>query len=217
MEQVMIRALIQATFETIYITLIVSVFVLILGIIIGISLYATKEEKLFNNKFIYETISQLVNILRSIPFIILLIIVMPFTNLLMGVITGPNAALPALIISVSPFYGRMVESALADVNKGVIELGFSLGFNKQKIITRLILKEAKPTIVSGFISIIITIISFSAMAGVIGAGGLGSLAYTYGFQRNMPLVTLSSTVMILFLVYGVQFLGNKYVNKTDHR
>ncbi len=217
MEQVMIKVLIQATFETIYITMIVSMFVLILGIIIGISLYATKEVKLFNNKFIYETISQLVNILRSIPFIILLIIVMPFTNLLMGVITGPNAALPALIISVSPFYGRMVESALADVNKGVIELGFSLGFNRRKIITKLILKEAKPTIVSGFISIIITIISFSAMAGVIGAGGLGSLAYTYGFQRNMPFVTLSSTIMILCLVYGVQFLGNKYVNKIDHR
>ncbi len=217
MEKLLIKALIQATIETIYITFIVSVFVLILGIFIGTLLYATREKKLFNNYFVYEIVSQLVNVLRSIPFIILLIIVMPFTNLLMGVITGPNAALPALIISVSPFYARMVESALSDVNKGVIELGFSLGFSKQKIIFELILREAKPTIISGFTSIIITIISFSAMAGVIGAGGLGSLAYTYGFQRNMPEVTFSATMMILILVYAVQLIGNKYVNKIDHR
>ncbi len=217
MDQILVNKFFEATFQTIYITTIVSIIVFFVGLLLGVLLFATHEEKLINKPTLYMILSQIINILRAIPFIILLIIIMPFTNWLVGSITGPNAAIPALVLSVSPFYARLVENALYDVDKGVLELGFALGFKKEKIIKSIILKEAKPVIIGAFVTMIITIISFSAMAGVIGAGGLGSLAYTYGFQRNNQLITFLATITILLIVYLVQSIGNKYVAQIDHR
>lgn len=216
-DSILMRQINESFIQTTYITFVVSILVLLLGLLIGIYLYASKHELLLNNQRAYKYLSGLINILRAIPFIILLIILMPLSNILFGKITGPNAAIPALVLSVSPFFARMVETGLNDLNQGIVELGISLGMSKKKIITKLLLKEAKPSIISSFISTIISIISFSAMAGVIGAGGLGSMAYTIGFQRNNGTAIVIATGLILLIVFITQFIGTRYVNKIDHR
>lgn len=209
--------LVAALGETIYITLIVSIFVFGLGILLGVVLYALQAKQLVKNAKVYKLVSNIINVLRAIPFIILLIILMPFTDLVVGSITGPKAAIPALVIGVTPMFARLVENVLIDLPPALLELGVVLQLKKQQIITKIILREAFPTILGNFTTVIIAIIGYSAMAGVIGAGGLGSYAYTYGFQRNNQLIIWSSTFLILLLVLGVEITSKQIIKKIDHR
>ena len=173
-----------ATLETLYMTALSGVATFVLGIVLGLALFLTARGGLFHNRAVYSVISIVVNVFRSIPFIILIVLLIPFTKTLVGTILGANAALPALIVGAAPFYARLVEIALREVDKGVIEATRSMGARLSTLVFRVLLPESSPALVSGITVTLIALVSYSAMAGVIGAGGLGNLAYLEGFQRN---------------------------------
>ena len=182
-----------ATQETLYMTALSGAATFVLGIILGLALFLTARGGLFQNRALYSVISIVVNVFRSIPFIILIVLLIPFTKTIVGTILGANAALPALIVGAAPFYARLVEIALREVDKGVIEATRSMGARLSTLIFRVLLPESSPALVSGITVTLIALVSYSAMAGVIGAGGLGNLAYLEGFQRNHGDVTLVAT------------------------
>ena len=206
-----------ATGETLYMTALSGVATFVLGIVLGLALFLTARGGLFQNRVIYSVISVLVNVFRSIPFIILIVLLIPFTKTLIGTILGADAALPALIVGAAPFYARLVEIGLREVDKGVIEASRSMGARLSTLIFRVLLPESSPALVSGITVTLIALVSYSAMAGGIGAGGLGNLAYLEGFQRNHGDVTLVATVMILVIVFIIQFLGDVLTTRLDKR
>lgn len=206
-----------ATGETLYMTALSGVATFVLGIVLGLALFLTARGGLFQNRAVYGVISILVNVFRSIPFIILIVLLIPFTKALIGTILGADAALPALIVGAAPFYARLVEIGLREVDKGVIEASRSMGATLNTLIFRVLLPESSPALVSGITVTLIALVSYSAMAGVIGAGGLGNLAYLEGFQRNHGDVTLVATVMILVIVFIIQFLGDVLTKRLDKR
>jgi len=206
-----------ATGETLYMTALSGVATFVLGILLGLALFLTARGGLFQNRPIYGVISVLVNVFRSIPFIILIVLLIPFTKALIGTILGADAALPALIVGAAPFYARLVEIGLREVDKGVIEASRSMGARLSTLIFRVLLPESSPALVSGITVTLIALVSYSAMAGVIGAGGLGNLAYLEGFQRNHGDVTLVATAMILVIVFIIQFVGDVLTSWLDKR
>jgi D-methionine transport system permease protein len=209
--------LLLATRETLYMTSISVLTTFILGLILGLLLFLTSKGNIWENRVVNVIIGGFVNIFRSIPFIILVVLLIPFTRFLLDTILGANAALPALIIGAAPFYARMVEIALREINKGVIEASQSMGATHGQIIFKVLIPEALPALISGITVTAISLIGFTAMAGVIGAGGLGHFAYLEGFQRNRPVVTLVATIAILILVFIIQFIGDYFTKKTDKR
>ena len=206
-----------ATLETLYMTALSGVATFVLGIVLGLALFLTARGGLFHNRAVYSVISIVVNVFRSIPFIILIVLLIPFTKTLVGTILGANAALPALIVGAAPFYARLVEIALREVDKGVIEATRSMGARLSTLVFRVLLPESSPALVSGITVTLIALVSYSAMAGVIGAGGLGNLAYLEGFQRNHGDVTLVATVTILIIVFIIQFCGDAITSLLDKR
>ncbi len=206
-----------ATQETLYMTALSGIATFVLGIILGLALFLTARGGLFQNRTLYSVISIIVNVFRSIPFIILIVLLIPFTKTIVGTILGANAALPALIVGAAPFYARLVEIALREVDKGVIEATRSMGARLSTLIFRVLLPESSPALVSGITVTLIALVSYSAMAGVIGAGGLGNLAYLEGFQRNHSDVTLVATVTILIVVFIIQFCGDVITSLLDKR
>lgn len=207
----------DALIETLFMSGIALIFAVIFGIVMGVILYLTQKDGLYENKIVHTILDWLVNILRAIPFIILLILVMPLAKMMTGSILGAKAALPSLILSSAPFYARMSMIALNEVDKGVIEAAKAMGANNLEIIFKFLLPEAKPALVSGIALMAITLVGYTAMAGAIGAGGLGDLAYTYGFTRqNYPVLYLS-TALVVIIVFAIQFLGDYLVKKIDKR
>ncbi|HBL4998540.1 ABC transporter permease [Enterobacter cloacae] len=206
-----------ATLETLYMTALSGVATFVLGIVLGLALFLTARGGLFHNRTVYRVISIVVNVFRSIPFIILIVLLIPFTKTIVGTILGANAALPALIVGAAPFYARLVEIALREVDKGVIEATRSMGARLSTLVFRVLLPESSPALVSGITVTLIALVSYSAMAGVIGAGGLGNLAYLEGFQRNHGDVTLVATVTILIIVFVIQFCGDIITSLLDKR
>ncbi|MFV9326201.1 methionine ABC transporter permease [Citrobacter europaeus] len=209
--------LLAATQETLYMTALSGAATFVLGIALGLALFLTARGGLFHNRAVYSVISLVVNIFRSIPFIILIVLLIPFTKVMVGTILGANAALPALIVGAAPFYARLVEIALREVDKGVIEATRSMGARLSTLIFRVLLPESSPALVSGITVTLIALVSYSAMAGVIGAGGLGNLAYLEGFQRNHSDVTLVATVTILLIVFIIQLCGDVITSLLDKR
>ncbi|MGJ3433869.1 methionine ABC transporter permease [Serratia sp. Je.1.23.a] len=210
-------SLLNATWETLYMTWIAGLATLVLGIVLGVLLFLTSRGQLLQNRAVYSLISVLVNVFRSIPFIILIVLLIPFTKTLIGTILGADAALPALIVGAAPFYARLVEIGLREVDKGVIEAARSMGAKTSTIIFRVLLPESSPALVSGITVTLIALVSYTAMAGVIGAGGLGNLAYLEGFQRNHGDVTLAATLTILLIVFVIQFIGDTLTTTLDKR
>ncbi|EOL8876134.1 methionine ABC transporter permease [Enterobacter mori] len=206
-----------ATQETLYMTALSGVATFVLGLVLGLALFLTARGGLFHNRKVYSVISIVVNVFRSIPFIILIVLLIPFTKTIVGTILGANAALPALIVGAAPFYARLVEIALREVDKGVIEATRSMGARLSTLVFRVLLPESSPALVSGITVTLIALVSYSAMAGVIGAGGLGNLAYLEGFQRNHGDVTLVATVTILIIVFIIQFCGDVITSLLDKR
>ncbi|WP_144485096.1 methionine ABC transporter permease [Bacillus pumilus] len=207
----------NATGETVYMTLISLAFAFVIGIILGLLLFLTGKGGLWENKPINTVIGAVVNIFRSIPFIILIILLLGFTKFLMHTILGPNAALPALVIGSAPFYARLVEIALREVDKGVIEAARSMGAKTSTIIFKVLLPESLPALISGITVTAIALIGSTAIAGAIGAGGLGDLAYVEGYQSGNTDVTLFATVFILIIVFIIQIIGDLITNKIDKR
>ncbi|WP_027964329.1 methionine ABC transporter permease [Halalkalibacillus halophilus] len=202
-----------ATYETLYMTVISVIGTFILGILLGLVLFLTTRGNLWQNIYLNSVTAILVNVFRAIPFIILILLLFPFTDFLVGTIRGPNAALPALIIGAAPFYARLVEIALKEVDKGVVEAAKAMGAKSRTIIFKVLLPESMPALISGITVTAIALVSYTAMAGVIGAGGLGDLAYMQGFQRRDFDVVLLSTIFIVVIVFIFQFLGD-WISKT---
>lgn len=207
----------EATKQTVYMTAISVLVTFILGTILGLLLFLTTKGNLWENKPINTVISGVVNIFRSIPFIILIVLLIPFTTFILGTMIGEDAALPALIIGAAPFYARMVEIGLREINKGVIEAAKSMGATTSTIIWKVLLPESMPALISGITVTAIALVGYTAMAGAIGAGGLGNLAYNYGFQRNQNDVTFVATVIILIIVFIIQLIGDFITSKLDKR
>ncbi|MBU6080424.1 methionine ABC transporter permease [Allobacillus halotolerans] len=206
-----------ATYETLYMTVISVIGTFILGIILGLVLYLTDRGNLWSNRLVNGITATLVNVFRAIPFIILILLLIPFTDFLMDTIRGPKAALPALIIGSAPFYARLVEIALKEVDKGVIEAAKSMGAKTHTIIFKVLLQESKPALVGGLTVTAIALIGYTAIAGVIGAGGLGDLAYMNGFQRRNNDVVFACTVFIVAIVFIFQWAGDFTAKKMDKR
>ncbi|WP_057912100.1 methionine ABC transporter permease [Peribacillus muralis] len=209
--------MIEATKETLYMTSISVVATFFIGILLGLFLFLTGKGNMWQNRTVNGIISAVVNIFRSIPFIILIVLLIPFTKALVGSMIGENAALPALIIGAAPFYARMVEIGLREIDKGVIEAAKSMGAKTSTIIWKVLLPESMPALVSGITVTSIALVGYTAMAGVIGAGGLGNLAYLEGYQRSQNDVTLVATIVILIIVFVIQIIGDVITSKLDKR
>lgn len=207
----------EALKETLYMTFMTTFITFFLGLGLGLLLYfsSKREERVF--KVINFLTSQIINILRAIPFIILIILLIPFTRLIVGTILGPTAALPALIVGCVPFYARLVMIGLNEVDKGVIEASKAFGATNFQIITRVLIPEALPAIISGITVTCVTLVGYTALAGAIGAGGLGHLAYMEGFQRGRNQVTLVATLFLLVIVFIIQLTGDYITKKVDKR
>ncbi|CAK6479073.1 methionine ABC transporter permease [Peribacillus castrilensis] len=209
--------IIEATKETLYMTSVSVVATFFIGIILGLILFLTGKGNMWQNQAVNGVMSAIVNIFRSIPFLILIVLLIPFTKALVGSMIGENAALPALIIGAAPFYARMVEIGLREIDKGVIEAAKSMGAKTSTIIWKVLLPESMPALISGITVTSIALVGYTAMAGVIGAGGLGNLAYLDGYQRNQNDVTLVATIVILIIVFIIQIIGDVITSKLDKR
>ena len=202
--------------QTVYMVIGSTIFSVILGFIPAIVLTVTAPDGLRPNKIIYGILDILVNVFRSFPFIILMVIVIPFTRMIAGKAIGTKAALVPLTISAIPFVARVIESALRSVDHGLIEAARSFGAGDLQIIFRVYLKEALPAILSGITLTMISLIGYSAMGGAIGAGGLGDFAIRYGHDRNMLDVTNVTVLVLVIIVCIMEFVGGKVVKKNTH-
>ncbi|MFD2629021.1 methionine ABC transporter permease [Oceanobacillus kapialis] len=209
--------LIEATNQTFYMTIISLVGTFILGILLGLLLYMTSKDGIWKNKGVHFIVAVVVNVFRAIPFIILIFLLFPFTDFLIGTIRGPSAALPALIIGSAPFYGRLVEIGLREVDKGVVEAAKAMGAKTRTIIFKVLLPESMPALISGITVTAIALIGYTAVAGAIGAGGLGSYAYYSGFMRRDFDIVFLCTVLIVIIVFIFQFIGDFISSKLDKR
>lgn len=207
----------QATLDTLYMTAAAGAATFLLGLALGAVLFLTSPGQPLAQRAIYRIMSALVNVGRAIPFIILLVLLIPFTRLVVGTMLGVNAALPSLILGTAPFYARLVEIAFREVDRGVIEATRAMGGGLGTILFRVLIPESAPALVSGITVTLIALVSYTAMAGVIGAGGLGHLAYLEGFQRNNQQVTFAATAVILIIVFAIQFAGDRLTRALDKR
>ncbi len=205
--------LINALKETIIMVLASTLFSVILGFIPAIILTLTAKDGLKPNKAIYSVLDFIVNTLRSFPFVILMVIIIPFTRLLVGKTYGTAAAIVPLTIAAAPFVARIIESSLREVDKGVIEAAKSFGASNTQIIFKVMLKEAVPSIVSGITLTVISIVGYSAMAGTLGGGGLGDVAIRYGYQRFETNTMIITCIILIIVVQALQILGNYFYNK----
>ncbi|WP_396593145.1 methionine ABC transporter permease [Brevundimonas sp. R86498] len=189
----------------------------VFGIPLGVLLYLSGKGRLAANPVLNGLLSLVVNILRSVPFIILLIVMLPVTVLLVGTSLGVAGAIPPLVVGAAPFYARLVETALREVDKGVVEATQAMGGSTFQIVTRALLPEAMPGIIAGATVTAIALVSYTAMAGVVGAGGLGDLAIRFGYQRFQTDVMVVTVVLLLLLVQILQMIGDRLVARVSHR
>jgi D-methionine transport system permease protein len=197
----------QATAETVYMTFVSTFFACVLGFPLGTYLYASSPAGLAPRRIIYNILSRLVNLFRSLPFIILMILLIPLTRLIIKTSIGPTAVIIPLSIAAAPFVARVAEAALSEVDLGVLTAAQAMGSTNFQIIRKVLIPEAMPALISGLALTIINLIGYSAMAGAIGGRGLGDLAIRYGYYRFRTDVTIASVIVILILVEAVQIAG----------
>ena len=186
-------------------------FTILLGLPLGVLLFLSGPRQLFENGPLYAALSFVVNVLRSLPFIILLIVMIPFTVLITGTSLGVAGAIPPLVVGAAPFFARLVETALREVDRGIIEATQAMGATTRQIITRALVPEAMPGIIAAITVTTITLVSYTAMAGVVGAGGLGDLAIRYGYQRFQDNVMYVTVIILILMVQLLQMLGDRLV------
>src|SRR5471030_1195741 len=203
----------KALIETLEMVFVSTTFSVILGFIPAIILTITANDGLKPNKIIYTILDFIVNTLRSFPFIILMVVIIPLTRLIVGKSIGTEAAMVPLTIAAAPFVARVIESSLREVDKGVIEAAKSFGASNTQIIFKVMLKEAVPSIMSGITLTIISIVGYSAMEGAIGGGGLGQVSISYGYQRFQTDVMIVTCIILIIVVQILQLLGNYFYNK----
>lgn len=204
----LLKLLKTPTLETLYMVFLSSVFAILMGMPMGIILYLTEDSGLYPNKYLYRILGSVVNICRSFPFIILMILLFPLSRIIVGTTIGTTATIVPLAIGAAPLVGRIVESSLKEVPAGVIEASISMGAKPKDIIFKVLLPEALPSLILGLTLAVITIVGYSAMAGAIGGGGLGDLAIRYGFHRFQTDVMIGSVLIIICIVQTIQYIGN---------
>lgn len=207
---------VESTFQTIYMVLITAVVAGILGILLGVVLVVTSPNGILENKRIYHFLDQFVNIFRSLPFIIMMALIVPFTRLLVGTSIGTSAAIVPLVVGTTPFFARQIQNALLEVDEGIVEAAQAMGSTPLEIIYRIYLKEGLIPIIRVSSLTVINLIGLTAMAGAIGGGGLGNLAIARGYNRFQTDVTLVATALILLLVFISQGIGNYLIKKISH-
>lgn len=207
---------IESFIQTIYMVLLTAAIAGVLGIILGVILVVTGPKGILENKRIYSILDQFVNIFRSLPFIIMMALIVPFTRLLVGTSIGTSAAIVPLVVGTVPFFARQIQNALLEVDPGVVEAAEAMGSSPIEIIFRVYLKEGLTPIIRVSSLTIINLIGLTAMAGAIGGGGLGNLAIARGYNRFQSDVTLVATLLILLIVFISQAIGNYLIKKTSH-
>lgn len=209
--------LVNATWETIYMVLISGSLAALLGGAIGIILYLTAPKRMFANMAVHQSLGLIVNITRSIPYIIFMIALIPITRYIVGTSIGTLAAMVPLTLAAAPFYARIAESAFNEVSPGLVEAVDSMGANASQLIRHVLLPEAMPSLIRGLTITLIALVGYSAMAGIVGGGGLGSLAYNYGYQRFDAAIMLYTTGILVIMVQLLQWLGDWLANKLSRR
>lgn len=212
----MIILLGQGTLETLYMIFLSGLIAVVLGLPLGVILFTTRRGGIFENMLYSKSLSALVNVIRAIPFIILLIALIPFTRLIVGSSIGTNAAIIPLSIAAIPFVARIIESSLIKIGDGLVEAGMAMGASPLQIINKIMIPEACPLIVHGITTTLISLVGYSAMAGAVGGGGLGSVAINYGYQRFDLPVMLGTIIILIALVYAIQYLGDIIAKRFTH-
>ena len=207
----------QATIDTLSMLGGSLVLTIALGLPLGVILFLTGKGQMLENKIANGLLSLLVNILRSVPFVILLIVMIPLTVALVGTSLGVAGAIPPLVVGAAPFFARLVETALREVDKGVIEASFAMGAKRRQVVLGALLPEALPGLVAAATVTAVALVSYTAMAGVVGAGGLGDLAIRFGYQRFQTDVMIVTVVLMLVLVQALQMIGDAVVRRVSHR
>lgn len=216
MFQIPLSLLISSTAETLYMVTLASVTATLVGLPLGALLYISRQGNIFEHPLLYKILNITVNITRSIPFIILMIAVVPLTRLLVGSSIGTNAAIVPLSLAAIPFIGRVVENALLEVKSGLIEAAMAMGASNLQIIMKVLIPEALPGIINGLTLTVVTLVGYSAMAGAIGGGGLGDVAVRYGYQRFDMTTMFTTIVIMVILVQALQYLGDKMAKWFAH-
>jgi D-methionine transport system permease protein len=207
----------QATIDTLAMLGGSMVLTVVLGLPLGVILFLTGKGQMLENRLANGVLSLLVNILRSVPFVILLIVMIPLTVALVGTSLGVAGAIPPLVVGAAPFFARLVETALREVDKGVIEASFAMGAKRRQVVLGALLPEALPGLVAAATVTAVALVSYTAMAGVVGAGGLGDLAIRFGYQRFQTDVMIVTVVLMLVLVQVLQMIGDAAVRRVSHR
>ena len=213
----MIPLLSKALGETVYMVVVSMIIATVIGVPLGVLLHTTSKGQILESPAINRTVGAVVNAVRSIPFIILLVAIIPFTRLLVGTAIGTTAAMVPLVIAAIPFIGRQVETSLKEVPFGLVEAAQSMGATPAQIIWKVLLPESMSSIVAQLTTVIISLVGESAMAGAVGGGGLGDLAIRYGYQRFRPEIMLATVIILIVLVQLVQFVGNTLAKRLDKR
>ncbi len=203
--------------STLYMVFFSSLFSIVIGCILGIILYVTQKDNILENTPVNNVIGTIVNIGRSVPFVILMIAVFPLSKFIVGTSIGSTASIVPLTVAAIPFVARLIETSLNELDKGVIEASISMGANEAQIITKVMLPEAAPSIISGITITIINIIGYSAMAGTIGGGGLGDVCIRYGYQRSRTDILIYSVIIMIVMVQIIQCIGNFFARRLDKR
>jgi D-methionine transport system permease protein len=210
----MVYDLFIATSETLYMVIISTLCAVVLGFPLGTWLYSSTHIKPMPK--VYKTLSALINMARSIPFIILLVAIIPFTRLIVGTSIGINAAIVPLTLGATPFFARLVDNVYRSLPAGLIETGYAMGAHTRQIILHILLPEAKPALIHAITVTAITLVNYSAMAGTVGAGGLGTLAINYGYQRFNPSIMLATVLILIVLVQLTQMAGDYLAKRFVH-
>lgn len=209
--------LLTATWQTIYMVVFAGVIGFAVGIPLGVILHTTKKGGLLENQMVNQVLGGIINIGRSVPFIVLMVAIIPFTKLIVGSFIGTTAAIVPLTIGAVPFVARLIEGALLEVPNGLVEAAQSMGATPMQIITKVLLPEAMPMILHSVTITLVTLVSYSAMAGTVGGGGLGDVAIRYGFHRYDVVIMAVTVVMLIVLVQIIQSVGDALVKRVDHR
>ena len=216
MSEQIIKLLLTGTLETVQMTVISTVVAMILGIPLGVILVVTSKGHILENLAVNKALGVVINATRSVPFIILMVAIIPFTRMIAGTSIGTTAACVPLTIAAIPFLARLVETSIKDINFGVVEAAQAMGASPLQIIRKVLLPEALPTIIDNITVLIVNLIGYSAMAGAIGGGGLGDIAIRYGYQRFQGDVMLATIIILIVLVQLIQMAGDglsKRMNK----
>ncbi len=216
MNSELINILLKGTWETLYMVLTAGGIAVLLGVPLGTWLFTTRPKNLNENIILNRILSAIVDVTRSLPFIILLIAIIPLTRALVGTSIGTTAAIVPLSIAAIPFMARVVESALMEVNPGLIEAGHSFGATSFQIVAKILWPEALASMVNGMTLMLISLIGYSAMAGAVGGGGLGTVAINYGYQRFDLTIMLATVAILILIVHFIQFVGNRLVHRLTH-